>query len=163
MNTSELHYTEHDCNNGQILLICPVEDCGINEGGLYCEIYINDYMGDPIDNFVVHKGEDATCVAIDYMDKYYPKVLQFDDLNADQLWELRKQITLNSIFIYDYTNTFGFDERDLSYFFLGYVDFLNEEANDNGGEWKDYDNKETLQRWYDCCEDYAWIKQTIKY
>ena len=160
MNRSDLHYTEHDCNNGQIFLISPIEDCEPNEGGLYCEIYENDYMGDPIDNFVVHEGEDATCVAIDYMDKYYPKVWQFDELNANQLWELRKQITLNSIYVADYVNSFGFDERDISNFFLGYVEYLEEEYGDN---WKEYDNKETLEQWYDCCEDYAWIKQNIKY
>ena len=163
MERSDLHYTEHDCNNGQIFLICPIEDCSPNEGGLYCEIYVNDYTEDPIDNFVIHNGEDPTIVAIDYMDKYYPKVLQFDDLNADQLWRLRKEINLNSLYHSDYHNSFGFDAKDVSYFFDGYVEYLGELADEKGGSWIDYDSKENLHQWYDCCEDYAWIKQTIKY
>ena len=163
MTREDLHYTEHDCNNGQIFIISPIEDCAENEGGLYCEIYENDFSGDPIDNFVIHEGADPTIVAIDYMDKYYPKVKQFDEMKVKDLEKLRREIRLGSIYYADYVNSFGFDEHDICDFFDGYIDFLQEEVDELGGELKDHDNIDTLERWYNCCEDYSWIKQTIKY
>ena len=33
------------------------DDCGDNEGGYYCEIYINGIDDDPYDYFVIHKED----------------------------------------------------------------------------------------------------------
>lgn len=59
---------------------------------------------------------------------------RFQDLNIDQLWELRQQITLNSIFIQDYENDFEFEPESISNFFDGYLEYLYELANGEGLE-----------------------------
>lgn len=56
---------------------------------------------------------------------------RFQDLNKDQLWDLRAQIVLNSIFISDYENTFEFDPDDICRFFDGYLEYIYELAADD--------------------------------
>lgn len=52
---------------------------------------------------------------------------------------LRKEIILNSLFVGDYENTFGFDAHKVCDFFDGYVEFLEEIEED--------ENDENLERW----------------
>lgn len=80
---------------------------------------------------------------------------KFQDLNIDQLWELRKQIVLNSIFIQDYENDFEFEPESISNFFDGYIEYLYELANGEGLEdieFSDlidrYDNPDKLFEYY---------------
>ena len=51
---------------------------------------------------------------------------RFEDLNIDELWSLRKQVTLGSIYNADYNNDFNFDEHCVAYFFDGYLEYLEE-------------------------------------
>lgn len=53
---------------------------------------------------------------------------QIKDLTKEQLWQLRKQITLNSLFIRDYNNSFNIDPKECCAFFDGYVECLWELA-----------------------------------
>lgn len=55
-----------------------------------------------------------------------------DDLTDEELIELRKEIVLNSIFIYDFENHFGIDPYEVHDFFEGYADYLFERASEEG-------------------------------
>ena len=87
----------------------------------------------------------------------------FKELTLEELSQLRKEINLNSIFIYDYTNSFGFNPWDICSFFDGYVSFLNELAREDGFEGIDYyltkyDTEENLYSWFLCYDDLSWIR-----
>lgn len=87
----------------------------------------------------------------------------FEDLTLEELSQLRKEINLNSIFIYDYTNSFGFNPWDICSFFDGYVSFLNELAREDGFEGIDYyltkyDTEENLYSWFLCYDDLSWVR-----
>lgn len=80
------------------------------------------------------------------------------DLTASQLLRLRKEIVLNSLYLRDYENSFGIDQKEVCNFFEGYVEYLYEVA---GHEdiWldifdlvKEYDNKQNLQDWHFICQ-----------
>ena len=87
----------------------------------------------------------------------------FKELTLEELSQLRKEINLNSIFIYDYTNSFGFNPWDICSFFDGYVSFLNELAREDGFEGTDYyltkyDTEENLYSWFLCYDDLSWVR-----
>lgn len=89
----------------------------------------------------------------------------FEDLTIDELWALRNEIVLNSLFYAHYENSFGFDCHDICVFFEGYVSFLDELANEDGLEDIDinelcdkYDDKENLWGWFCCYDDFSWVR-----
>ena len=45
----------------------------------------------------------------------------------ENLWKLRKEIKLGSLFITDYRNSFGIDPRKVCDFFDGFLEFVEEE------------------------------------
>ena len=84
---------------------------------------------------------------------------QIKDLTKEQLWQLRQQVTLNSLFLNDYCNSFGIDEKECNTFFDGYVEYLYEKAEiyqfatDDFFEIVDkYDNAENLYEWFSSIE-----------
>lgn len=85
-------------------------------------------------------------------------VKDFEDLNEDELWEIRKQVVPNSLYDYDYFTKECYHPRDLSCFFDGYIDYLHEVAEDNGGKWSDYDDKVHLYDWFNCYDDLSWVR-----
>ena len=90
----------------------------------------------------------------------------FADLSSAQLADLRKEIVLNSLYISDYDNSFGFDSNHISTFFDGYVSYLEELAEEDGyTEWDNifkmfdiYDTEENLYAWFMCSDDLSWVK-----
>lgn len=88
-------------------------------------------------------------------------------LTKDQLWSLRREIVLNSIYINDYRNSFGIDERVCCDYFEGYIDYLSEfmrEDPDYGRiEFSSlldrYDTPENLYAW-DMCIDWDGFPMT---
>jgi hypothetical protein len=83
----------------------------------------------------------------------------FEDMTSAQLWELRQEISLNSPFIADYANHFNFDEYDISIFFDGYVEYIYELMDDNNStNFSDYDNEQTLLKWFNCYDDLSWVR-----
>lgn len=90
----------------------------------------------------------------------------FADLSSAQLADLRKEIVLNSLYISDYDNSFGFDSNHISTFFEGYVSYLEELAEEDGyTEWDNifkmfdiYDTEENLWDWFNCSDDLSWVK-----
>ena len=90
----------------------------------------------------------------------------FADLSSAQLADLRKEIVLNSLYISDYDNSFGFDPNHINSFFDGYVSYLEELAEEDGyTEWDNifrmfnlYDNETNLWDWFNCSDDLSWVK-----
>ena len=77
---------------------------------------------------------------------------RFQDLNKDQLWDLRTQIVLNSIFISDYEHTFEFDPDDICGFFDGYLEYIYELTGDDSRDVLDvireFDTPDSLFEYY---------------
>ena len=83
---------------------------------------------------------------------------RIEDLTTEQLWQLRKEVTLNSLFVADYRNSFGITPRSACELFDGYVSFLQELADDAGTSWTAQDSPEHLQQWTLCFDDLSWIE-----
>ena len=49
---------------------------------------------------------------------------RFDELTKQDLTKLRKEIVLNSLYVHDYQNSFGFADESVCSFFDGYVSYL---------------------------------------
>lgn len=78
----------------------------------------------------------------------------------ENLWKLRQEIGLCSLFVADYQNSFGVEEHVCCDFFEGYADFLENLMIEDFGEDYDYfymldeyDNPENLYNWYGCYAD----------
>lgn len=78
-------------------------------------------------------------------------------LGPRQLWRLRQDIVLCSLFYSDYKNRYEIDTRAVCDFFDGYADYLQELMEEEHGENFDfyellpeYDNKENLYAWQLC-------------
>ena len=89
----------------------------------------------------------------------------FDDLTREDLIKLREEIVLNSLYTSDYENSFGFKAHSVAVFFDGYISYLEELAEednfhtDNDFEFfNKYDNIDNLESWYNCFEDFDWVK-----
>ena len=80
-------------------------------------------------------------------------------LTKEELWDLRNEIVLNSLYTSDYENTHHILPRDVQDFFDGYVEYLYELAEENGENpdiqdlCMKYDNPDNLENWYNCFED----------
>lgn len=90
---------------------------------------------------------------------------KFDEMTIEDLKILRSEIILNSVFLSDYKNSFGFSQKSMGTFFDGYVSYLEVTADDDGYEWstfKDlfdkYDTEDNLLEWYNCYDDYLWVE-----
>ena len=86
---------------------------------------------------------------------------RFEELTSAELWHLRNEIVLNSLFVADYTNSFGFNARDVSYFFDGYVEYIYEMMNNDKAtddQFNEYDNESNLYNWFCCYDDFTWIR-----
>ncbi|MBO5958037.1 MAG: hypothetical protein J6Q39_10840, partial [Bacteroidales bacterium] len=90
----------------------------------------------------------------------------FEKLTSAELSKLRSEIILNSLYIADYKNSFGFNPNHICTFFNGYVSYLEELAEESGyDDWNDiihmfniYDTKENLYNWFMCYDDLSWVK-----
>lgn len=83
---------------------------------------------------------------------------RFDEMTLKSLWELRKEICLNSLYVADYFNSFEFDSEDICSFFDGYTEYLDEMAQELGGAWYQYDNANNLWDYFLLCDDYSWVR-----
>lgn len=85
----------------------------------------------------------------------------FEELTSAELWNLRMEIVLDSIYFADYVNSFGFNSHDVSYFFGGYIDYLCELRDESGDDtisYLEFDTEENLYAWFNCYGDLSWIK-----
>lgn len=90
-------------------------------------------------------------------------------MTSEQLWALRKQIRLGSLYYSDYQNTFGIDCRVVCDFFDSYLSYLEELMADDSADYKDedffallplYDTPDNLQNWYGCYESDPLLRET---
>lgn len=77
------------------------------------------------------------------------------------LWKLRMEIPLGSLYVRDYENSFGFTADSVCNFFDGFLSFIEEiaiEENGSGVKWDDiideYDTEEYLLEWWYCFEEF---------
>ena len=88
-------------------------------------------------------------------------------MERDALWQLRKEIVLNSLFMSDYRNSFGFTTRSVCDFFDGYVEYLEELATEQYGnacsldQIFEFDNAENLFDWYGCFDSCPFQKVVV--
>lgn len=90
----------------------------------------------------------------------------FENLTSAELAKLRSEIVLNSLYLSDYVNSFGFNPNHISTFFDGYISYLEELAKEDGyTEWDNifkmfdiYDTEENLYDWFMCSDDLSWVK-----
>ena len=80
--------------------------------------------------------------------------IDFNDLTKEQLWELREEIVLGSLYINDYENSFGIDPEAVCGFFDS---FIEDASQDDDGEYndadiEDFDNPDALYDYYSSCE-----------
>ena len=94
----------------------------------------------------------------------------FADLTTDELWELRQEIVLNSIYVSDYENSFGYHKEDMCLFFDSYLSYLCELMEEMGIASEDhlkcldeFDNPANLKCWYDHYEDFSWVRMVEPY
>ena len=80
----------------------------------------------------------------------------------EQLWELRQEVPIGSLFIKDYRNSFGIDPRKVCDFFDGYLDFLEDEMEYQISDFNDrdfwnlldeFDTPDNLEEWYYCFDE----------
>ena len=90
---------------------------------------------------------------------------KFEDFTQDDLWALRQQIVLNSLFIADYRNDFEIDENSVCEFFDSFISYAQELEKEDGYEnesieefFERYDNPDDLWEWYCCYEDFSWVR-----
>ena len=79
------------------------------------------------------------------------------NLTAKELRSLRREIALNSLYLGDYSNSLGIDEKEAFDFFEGYVGYLLELAGKDGIKCDNaldlfevfdlYDNPRNLSAW----------------
>ena len=78
-------------------------------------------------------------------------------MTKDELWALRQEIKLGSLFYADYRNSFGINTQPVCDFFDGYLEYLDEEMRETISGYDDarffdhlpdYDNPENLWNWY---------------
>lgn len=77
-------------------------------------------------------------------------------LHGQYLWPLRQQIVLSSLDLSDYINDFGIEADKVAAFFDGYVEYLEELAEEDGLEdcegdvlFGKYDNEQNLIAYFD--------------
>lgn len=87
--------------------------------------------------------------------------LQFKDLTKEQLWQLRTEITLGSLFTSHFRNSFHFAPRPTQEFFDGYVEYIEELAEESGyldpKAWASLDTPDHLYDWFLCHDDFSWM------
>ena len=86
-------------------------------------------------------------------------------LSKEELWALRSEIVLNSLFVHDYQNSFGISPKSACDFFDGYADFITDLAEEDGLAdmpfdkiAERYDNPDNLLAWHQCFDDFSWAE-----
>lgn len=90
------------------------------------------------------------------------KQYQIKDLGKTQLWRLRQDIVLNSLYTSDYQNRYGISPQDVCSFMDGYVEELCNMAEEQGVKTDNildvielFDNKDNLYN-YAMCIDWGY-------
>jgi len=78
-----------------------------------------------------------------------------NNLTKEQLWNLRKEIVLGSIYINDYKNSLNINPQAVCNFFDSFIEDAqqDDEGNFNNRKTEDFDNAEELYNYYFSCEN----------
>lgn len=111
--------------------------------------------------------------------RYLTKIKRLEDFTREDLAQLRKEVTLNSLYYHDYKNSFGIDCHSVSMFFDSYLDDICTMAEEDGYKWdyaepgstyyqegyhtwseflEKYDTIDNLCEWWGCYEDFSWVE-----
>lgn len=78
-------------------------------------------------------------------------------MTKEELWKLRQEIVLDSLYARDYRNDMGFTPGSVRNFFDGYSDYLSDKAEENGtaadNAIDDYDSADSLWDYFNTYED----------
>ena len=91
--------------------------------------------------------------------------MEINEMTSEMLWKLRMEIRLNSLYVSDFQNSFGFTAQSVSDFFDSYMDYLDELAEEEYGndymleDVFDFDNEDNLYNWWGC---YEWFPFEIE-
>ena len=81
--------------------------------------------------------------------------IDVNNLTKEQLWKLRQEIVLGSLYTHDYDNSFGIDSSAVCSFFDSFIE--DSQVDDFGKpidrEVEEYDNAEDLYNYYCSCEN----------
>lgn len=92
---------------------------------------------------------------------------RFEDLTKEELWKLRNEVSLGSIYISDYRNSFGFKANSMCDFFESFMSYIQGEMEEDGKEdpgnrffdyLDEYDTPDFLWRWYNCYDSFDWVE-----
>lgn len=89
-------------------------------------------------------------------------MLYMPHLTDEEILEVRKQIVLNSLYLSDYITTFDLDPIEVEEYFEGYVEYLEElaeEAGDPNLDFRDFDTEENLLKWHNCI---GWKREAVE-
>ena len=78
-----------------------------------------------------------------------------NNLTKEQLWKLRQEIVLGSLYTHDYDNSFGIDPSAVSNFFDSFIEDaqMDDYGKPNNRKTEEYDNAEDLYNYYKSCEN----------
>ncbi len=78
-----------------------------------------------------------------------------NNLTKEQLWKLRQEIVLGSLFINDYKNSFKINPQAVCNFFDSFIEDAqqDDDGNFNNRKTEDFDNAEELYNYYLSCEN----------
>ena len=81
--------------------------------------------------------------------------IDVNNLTKEQLWKLRQEIVLGSLYTHDYDNSFGIDPSAVYNFFDSFIEDsqVDDFGKPNDREVEEYDNAEDLYNYYCSCEN----------
>ena len=82
-------------------------------------------------------------------------------LTNKSLLQLRKEIVLGSIYLWDYENSFNISRVQVCDFFNGFIEYIEELMSEDGKDnshFKEYDTDENLLAWYGCFDENPFTK-----
>lgn len=81
--------------------------------------------------------------------------IDVNNLTKEQLWKLRQEIVLGSLYTHDYDNSFSIDPSAVCNFFDSFIEDaqVDDYGRPNNREIKEYDNAEDLYNYYRSCEN----------
>ena len=81
--------------------------------------------------------------------------IDVNNLTKEQLWKLRQEIVLGSLYTHDYDNSFGIDPSAVYNFFDSFIEDsqVDDYGRPNNRKTEEYDNAEDLYNYYRSCEN----------
>ena len=102
-----------------------------------------------------YKAKISANKALKESEKLKEAKINSNELTKEQLWKLRQEIVLGSLYINDYKNSFGIDPQAVRNFFDSFIEDAqqDDEGNYNNRKTEEFDNAEELYNYYMTCEN----------